>query len=125
VGWEMSEVREKISSFNNLKVYQKSYQLALEIHKITRTFPDIERYELGTQLRRSAVSIPANIAEGYGRKKSNAEFKHFLRNALGSCNEVQVLLSLSKDLGYIADDEYVQQYDELGKQIYRLIEVWK
>jgi four helix bundle protein len=121
---ERLEVREKISSFNNLKVYQKSYQLALEIHKITRTFPDIERYELGTQLRRSAVSIPANIAEGYGRKKSNAEFKHFLRNALGSCNEVQVLLSLSKDLGYIADDEYVQQY-ELGKQIYRLIEVWK
>ncbi|TEB06523.1 hypothetical protein Psch_00055 [Pelotomaculum schinkii] len=116
---------EKISSFRDLKVYQKSYQLALEVHKETKTFPDIERYELGAQLRRAAVSIPANIAEGYGRKNSNAEFKHFLRNALGSCNEVQVLLSISKDLGYIADTEYVQQYDELGKQIYRLIEVWK
>ena len=122
---ERLEVGEKISSFHDLKVYQKSYQLALEVHKITRTFPDMERYELGAQLRRAAVSIPANIAEGYGRKKSNAEFKHFLRNALGSCNEVQVLLSLSKDLGYIADNDYVKQYDELGKQIYRLIEVWK
>ncbi len=122
---ERLEVRGKISSFRDLEVYQKSYQLALEVHKVTRTFPDIERYELGTQVRRAAVSITANIAEGYGRKNSNAEFKHFLRNALGSCNEVQTLLSISKDLGYIADTKYVQQYDELGKQIYRLIEVWR
>ncbi len=106
-------------------MYQKSYQLALEVHKITRTFPDIEKYELGAQLRRAAISIPANIAEGYGRKNSKAEFKHFLRNALGSCNEVQVLLSISVDLKYIEAMDYVQQYDELGKQIYRLIEVWK
>ena len=122
---ERLEVREKISSFRDLQVYQKSYQLALEVHKVTKTFPDIERYELGAQVRRAVVSIPANIAEGYGRKNFNAEFKHFLRNALGSCNEVQVLLGISKDLGYIANAEYVQQYDELGKQIYRLIEVWK
>ena len=118
-------MREKITSFRDLKVYQRSYQLALEVHQITRTFPDTERYELGAQLRRAAVSIPANIAEGYGRKKSHAEFKHFLRNALGSCNEVQVLLNLSKDLGYIDNDENIKQYDELGRQIYRLIEVWK
>ena len=118
-------MRKRISSFHDLKVYQISYNLALEVHKITRTFPETERYELGTQLRRAAVSIPANIAEGYGRKNSSAEFKHFLRNALGSCNEVQVLLSISTDLNYIADKKYVQQYDELGKQIYRLIEVWK
>ena len=118
-------MRETLNSFLNLKVYQKSYQLALEIHKLKRTFPDTERYEIGAQLRRAAVSIPANIAEGYGRKNSKAEFKHFLRNALGSCNEMQVLLSLSYDLGYLKDNDYFQQYDELGKQIYRLIEVWK
>ena len=122
---ERLEVGEKINSFQNLKVYQKSYQLAIEIYKITRTFPETERYELGAQLRRAAVSIPANIAEGYGRKKSKLEFKHFLRNSLGSCNEVQVLLSISKDLGYKVDQEYIQQYDQLGKQIYSLIEVWK
>ena len=116
---------EKINSFYNLKVYQKGYELALEIHKLTRTFPALEKYELGAQLRRAAVSIPANIAEGYGRKNSKLEFKHFLRNALGSCNEVQVLLSISKDLCYLSDIDKINQYDELGKQIYRLIEVWK
>ena len=116
---------EKISCFQDLKVYRKSYELALKVHKMTREFPDIERYELGSQLRRAAVSIPANIAEGYGRKRSVVEFKHFLRNSLGSCNEMQVLLSLATDLGYAGETAYEQQYDELGKQIYRLIEVWE
>ena len=122
---ERLEVREKISSFHNLTVYQKSFQLALEVHKGTKTFPETERYELGAQLRRAAVSIPANIAEGYGRKKSTAEFKHFLRNALGSCNEAQVLLSIATDLGYSSVAEKAEQYNELGKQIYRLIQVWQ
>ena len=114
-----------IASFKDLDVYRKSYQLALEVYKVTKTFPDRERYEIGAQIRRAAVSIPANIAEGYGRKKSSAEFKHFLRNALGSCNEMCVLMSLIKDLELIENEEYTKQYDELGKQIYRLIEVWK
>lgn len=73
-----------ITSFRDLAIYQKSYVLALEVHKLTRELPEVERYELGHQLRKAAVSIPANIAEGYGRKNSQAEFKHFLRNALGS-----------------------------------------
>lgn len=114
-----------ISSFHDLLVYQKGYTLALEVHKTTRTLPSPEQYELGAQLRRAAVSIPANIAEGYGRKNSQAEFKHFLRNALGSSNEMQVLLTLARDLGYLSDAELSARYDELGKQIYRLIQVWK
>ena len=109
-----------ISSFHDLKVYQKGYKLALMVHKIARTLPDPEKYELG-----AAVSIPANIAEGYGRKNSSAEFKHFLRNALGSSNEMQVLLMLANDLGYLTDIEIVNQYNELGKQIYSLVQVWK
>lgn len=115
----------KVNSYKNLRVYQISYQLALEVHQITQKLPQAEQYELGRQLRRAAVSIPANIAEGYGRKNSRAEFKHFLRNSLGSCNEVQVLLSIAKDLGYQIAEEIITRYDELGKQIYRLIEVWK
>ena len=111
--------------YKNLEVYQRSYRLALEIHRTTQSFPSEERYELGSQLRRASVSISLNIAEGYGRRESTGEFQHFLRNALGSCNEVRVLLDMIKDLGYISENihqELIEQYNILGKQIYRLRE---
>ena len=57
-----------IKSYQDLRVYQISYQLALQVHQLTLKFPDFERYELGSQLRRAATSIPINIAEGYGKK---------------------------------------------------------
>ena len=116
---------EKISSYRELEVYRVGYELALQVHQLTQGFPVEEKYELGSQLRRAAVSIPANIAEGYGRRKSSAEFKHFLRNALGSSNEMFVLLNLSVDLGYSVPREILERYDILGKQLYRLIENWK
>lgn len=116
---------EKIKSFEDLIVYQKAYQLVLKAHVLTNTFPENEKRELGYQIRRAAVSIPANIAEGYGRKNSAKEFKHFLRNALGSSNEMIVLLKLSKDLGYMQDGKIIEDYDVLGKQLFRLIEKWE
>ena len=76
-----------MAGYKTLDVYQRSYKMSLEIHRITQTFPGHERYELGSQIRKSAVSIALNIAEGYGRRDAKAEFQHFLRNALGSCNE--------------------------------------
>ncbi|MDQ7799629.1 MAG: four helix bundle protein, partial [Candidatus Edwardsbacteria bacterium] len=88
-----------IRSYADLEVYQESYKLVLEIYQISKAMPEAERRELGYQLRRAAVSIPANIAEGCGRKESVAEFKHFLRTALGSNNEVRVLVDLVHDLG--------------------------
>ena len=88
-----------IQKYQDLRVYQEAYRLAILVHKKTLNFPEIERHELGSQLRRAATSIPANIAEGYGRKNSAAEFKHFLRNALGSGNEVRVFIDMTKDLG--------------------------
>ncbi|KAF1083717.1 hypothetical protein SPSYN_03128 [Sporotomaculum syntrophicum] len=114
-----------VMGYKNLEVYQRSYKLALEIHRTTQKFPSEERYELGSQLRRAAVSIPLNIAEGYGRRESIGEFQHFLRNALGSCNEVKVLLDMIKDLQYISEERHqilLEQYNILGKQIYRLRE---
>ena len=95
---------------------------------MTLEFPKHEMYELGSQLRRAATSIPLNIAEGYGRKTAVAEFKHFLRNALGSASEVKVLLEMTKDLGYMEAkqfEEVYETYDHLARQIYRLIESWK
>ena len=117
-----------IQSYKDLDVYQRSYNLALDIHRLSFTLPEVEKYELRSQLRRAAVSIPLNIAEGYGRKDSKAEFRHFLRNALGSCNEVQVLLNMIKDLGYIQEEIYTgfaPNYEIVGKQLNKLIQNWK
>ena len=84
-----------IKTFYDLNVYKSSYELSLKIHKISHSFPKEELYELGAQLRRAAVSVSANIAEGYGG--SSAEFKRYLRIANGSCNEVRVYIDMSYD----------------------------
>ncbi len=123
MGGEKLEVG--IKSYEDLEVYQQGFRLAIEIHGLTNAFPAEERRELGYQMRRAAVSIPANIAEGYGRKNSAAEFKHFLRNALGSSNEVCVLVKLARELKYIDDNKIIEEYEALGKQLYRLIENWR
>ena len=117
-----------IRSYHDLEVYKRSYKLALDIHQFSFDLPSRERYELSSQIRRAAVSIPLNIAEGYGRKDSEKEFKHFLRNSLGSCNEVGVLLDMLKDLSYIEQSSYQdfkEDYDILGKQLNVLIKKWQ
>ena len=79
-------------------------------------------------MRKAAVSIPANIAEGYGRKNSEKEFKHFLRNAMGSVNEMKVYINMMKDLNYIERQRHTElkeSYEILSKKLYRLIEKWK
>ncbi len=117
-----------IESYRDLRVYQISYELALQVHRLTLKFPDFEKYELGSQARRAATSIPLNIAEGYGKKSSAAEFKRYLQMAQGSKDEVKVLLEISKDLDYIQNEEFkelYERYEELGKQLYKLHEKWK
>ena len=117
-----------VASYRDLRIYQRSYKLALEIHKITLNFPAQERWELGNQLRRAVTSVPINIAEGYGRKRSPEDFKHFLVIALGSNNEVNVVLDLVKDLGYLQEDQHkklAQENTEIGKGINKLIQVWR
>ena len=78
-------------------------------------------------MRRAAISIPSNIAEGYGKKRSTAEFKRFLLMSLGSCNELQVQINLCKDLDYIKDgkaDKFLERYDILGRQLNTMIDKW-
>lgn len=116
-----------IKEFKDLEVYRVSYDLAVKLYKLSSELPQIEQFELGRQLRRAVTSIPLNIAEGYGRKKSAADFKHFLSNALGSCNEVRVLLDLLKDVGYLEVEihkELSSAYEILGRRLYALIEKW-
>ncbi len=93
-----AEKPARINSYHDLRVYKLSYELALEIHRMTSKFRAMERVELASQLRRAATSVPINIAEGYGRKKSAEDFKRFLVIAMGSCNEVSVILDLAHDL---------------------------
>ena len=117
-----------IKSYYDLEVYKDSYSLALQIHRMTKTYPKYERYEIGSQLRRAALSVPLNIAEGYGKKDSIADFKRFLRMSLGSCNEMHVLIDMSKDLHYIDEETHKkmwESYNVLGKRISTVIAKWK
>jgi len=92
-----------LKNYKELKVWQKSYELCLTIYKITKEFPSDERYSLTQQIRRCAVSVPSNIAEGYGRK-STPEYVRFLYIAYGSICELETQILLAGDLGYIKSD---------------------
>jgi four helix bundle protein len=111
----------KIQSYRELIAYQKAYQLALDIYKTTKKFPKDELFGIVSQMRRSAVSVPCNIAEGYCRNHRK-EYVQFLNIAFGSCGELETLLSLSKDLGYLALNDF-NTFDEQLKDVSRLL--WK
>lgn len=87
--------------FRDLKVWEKAHHLSLEVYKATATFPAQEMFSLTSQLRRAAVSIPANIAEGCGRS-GEPELARFLRIALGSASELEYHILLSTDLSYLS-----------------------
>jgi len=108
--------------FRDLKVWQKAYGLTLSIYKLTSTYPSEERYGVTSQLRRAAVSITNNIAEG-SKRKSQVDFARFLNMAEGSAGEIDCLLMLSKDLGYVSADALgplAQELGEIGKMLYTL-----
>jgi four helix bundle protein len=88
---------QPINDYRDLEVWQLSRKLVKEIYRLTRQFPDEERYSLTSQMRRAAVSIPSNTAEGWGRHYT-AEFIQFLRKANGSRTELETQLILSQDL---------------------------
>jgi four helix bundle protein len=91
--------------FRDLKVWQKAYGLALATYRVTETFPRDERFGLTSQVRRAATSIVANIAEGCGRD-GEAELARFCGIALGSASELECELMLTRDLGFMASEEY-------------------
>lgn len=91
-------------NYDDLEVWQKSMNLVTNVYKLTNKFPVEERYSLTDQIRRSAVSVPSNIAEGHSRK-AGADFARFLRIALGSCTELETQIRISINLGYTSKDE--------------------
>jgi four helix bundle protein len=89
----------------NLVAWQKGMDLVMEVYKLTQAFPARELYGLSSQLRRAAMSVPSNIAEG-ASDRTHSQFSHFLSNTLGSLNEIDTQLELSFRLGYISEKDY-------------------
>ena len=103
-----------MQDYKSLKVWEKAHSFTVKVYEITKAFPKEELYSLTNQLRRAASSIPANIAEGCG-KNSKQELAHFLNIALGSSNESEYYLILSKDLTYLEVTNYNILYNLINE----------
>ena len=110
----MPSDRSTARSFRDLRVWQKAHQFVLAVYGYSESFPDREKYGLAHQLRRAAVSIPANIAEGFG-KRSPADKARFLNMAEGSVEECRYYLILSQDLGYGQSELLTSTLEETSK----------
>ncbi|MBT3390021.1 MAG: four helix bundle protein [Anaerolineae bacterium] len=113
---------DQIRSFRDLEVWQRAHQLVLAVYRMTKDFPSDERYGLVSQMRRAAVSVPANIAEGF-KRRGKGEKVRFYNIGEASLEELKYFFILSKDLGYIDDNGQVMDEAEIiSKMFYRLIE---
>jgi len=113
---------EKLKSFKDLIVWQKAYKLTLDVYRLTEKFPKHEQYGLSSQIRRSAVSVVSNIAEGYSRK-GRGEYINFLSMSYASLSEFETQLLLAKDLGYITENEIKEPLsikDEVGGMLFSI-----
>ncbi|MGN7291558.1 four helix bundle protein [Rhizobium sp. SAFR-030] len=112
-----------MNSYRDLKVWQRAMDLAVESYELSRDLPANETYGLGSQIKRAAVSVPANIAEGYGRHSTGAYVQH-LKIAQGSLNELETHLLLSVRLALMLERRVVKSIslsDEVGKMLWSLI----
>jgi four helix bundle protein len=111
------------ASFKDLRVWQESMKFVVEVYRATTQFPRHELYGLSQQLRRAAVSIPSNIAEGKGHR-SDREFGHFLLHARGSLLEVQTQVMIAQELKYLEAEEtqrLLASADAIGRSLNSLI----
>lgn len=117
-----------IQSYKDLQVFRLSYELAMEVFRLTKKFPKEELYSLTDQVRRSSRSVTANIVEGWSKRRYENVFKRHLLDAIGSSDETKVWLAFAADCKYITSDErqtLTGRFDELGKMLHRLFENWK
>lgn len=111
----------KISSYKELTVWQKSYELTRKIYTVTESFPKKEDFSLTSQMRRCSLSVPSNIAEGY-RRAHRKEFIQFLQIAFGSASELEVQLLLARDVGYL-DKETYESCESLLTEVLKMLNV--
>lgn len=112
-------VAEVIKTYRDLIVWQKAKKLAVEVYKQTESFPEREKFSITQQIRRASVSVPANIAEGYGRRTTN-EYKRFLNIAMGSLYETQTLLEISVELDFLGKEPFDDFYEK-SREIERVL----
>ena len=113
-----------VQSYKDLDIWKRSCTMVTTIYRATENFPKREMFGLTSQLRRAAISVPANIAEGAARLYTR-EYIRFLSNALGSIAELETLFKVSVDLGYITEQRIqnaTQELDEIGRMTRRLVQ---
>ncbi|MGV3529560.1 MAG: four helix bundle protein [Flavisolibacter sp.] len=116
-----------IKSVSDLDVFKLSYTFAMEIFKVSRSFPREEVYSLTDQVIRSSRSISANMAEGFGKRIYEQEFKKHLIYSVGSLEETKVWISFARDCGYITVEVYEHLFkisDDIGAKLYKLHQSW-
>lgn len=114
----------KVQNFEQLIVWKVGVDITLDIYRLTRNFPREEKYGLVSQIRRAAVSIPSNIAEGFNRRQTQ-DFRRFLQIALGSAGELETQIIISCQLGFIAETETIEirsKVTEEQKMLKRFVE---
>jgi four helix bundle protein len=109
-----------VKSYKELLIWQKGIKIVVLVYKLTKDFPKDEIYALTSQLKRASVSVPSNIAEGFGRQ-TDKSFNHFLNIARGSLNEIETQLIIAKELGFIDNEDDLNEIlfliDEEGKML--------
>jgi four helix bundle protein len=119
--------RKSIQQVYDLEVYCLSYQLAIQVFELSKTFPREELYTLTDQIRRSSRSVPANISEGFAKRSNGNSFRQYLYNAIGSVEETKTWISFARDFNYIPVNlaaELTLEFIKVGAMIYMLIKNW-
>ncbi|RKS25379.1 four helix bundle protein [Flavobacterium endophyticum] len=108
-----------MNNFRNLLIWQKSMALVTGIYNSTKAFPKEEAFGLTSQIRKCAISIPSNIAEGFGRD-SNKEYLRFLNISVGSLFELQTQLEIAKNISYLTTEQFNKQYED-SREVERML----
>jgi four helix bundle protein len=115
---------KKMTSYRDLDVWKRGVNLVTELYRLTSDFPNSELYGITNQIRRAAVSVPANIAEGWGRESSK-NYVQFLRTSRGSLFELETLITIANNLDYLSPDQSSgirKEIDELGRMLNTIIQ---
>jgi four helix bundle protein len=124
----MTKSDSRVSSFEDLEVFQRAYRVSLEIHKESLQFPKIEQFAMADQIRRASKSICANIAEGFAKqRRSSAEYRRYLLMAIGSSDEMRVWIRYCLDLNYIdgaTSSRWREEYIAIAKMLQAIYSRW-
>ncbi len=124
----VTPTKKAIKTFKDLEVYGEGFRLAMEVFTITKSFPKDEQYALTSQMRNASRSVPANIAEGWAKRRHEMIFKRQLLDALGSVNEMFVWLDTAQACRYLSEASHsslTQSYEVLGRRLHQLLANWK